>query len=278
MNSITTPAQSDVFSFRRLYWFARKEILENWKINLLSLVAILAVNVSYYAIAYQGFTYLNDQELSTSDIGTKRILALTLMMGVLVVANRSFHYFSTKAQTISALSVPISTLERMTWFLIFTFPVFISVAFVIGKCVSWLATPIFKASFPTLGTAVVQSATSGNGDHTGTFLITTLVLLSALGGIKLGRASFLKTLGIAIAAYFGLTAFNSLLIKYLLAGKPNVVFNGNSIFSPMPVSIWQGSITKNLISSYQNVSQYWLYCLPVLLLVTIYFQIKDKQV
>jgi hypothetical protein len=274
----TTILQSDVFSFRRLYWFARKEILENWKVNLLSLVAILAVNVGYYAIAYQGFTFLDKKSLSTNDIGTNNALSLTVIIGVLFVADRSFHYFSTKPKTIAALTTPVSVIERMAWFIIYTFPIFISAAFVIWKCVSWLSIPIFKAAFPTLGTAVVQSATSGNSDHTGAFLITTMVLLLALGGIALGRVSFLKTLAITIAAYFGLTALNSLFIRYLLANKPTIIFNSNTIFTPTPVFVWQGSITKSLESSYENVGQYWLYCLPVLLLVTIYFKIKDKEV
>jgi hypothetical protein len=275
MNTIT---QSDVFSFRRLYWFARKEILENWKTNLLSLAAILAINVGYYAIEYQGYKFLDKKGLSTSEIGTKIAFALTVIIGVLVVADQSFQYFSTKPKTIAAFTTPVSVLERMAWFLIYTFPIFISAAFIVWKCVSWVAIPIFEAAFPTLGSAIVHSPTVVQSDYDFTFIMAALILIAALGGITLGRISFLKTLSIGIIAITALTAINSLLIRFLLVGKPDIIWNSNSIFTNPSVSIWQGSITKYLVSSYENIGQYWLYCLPVLLLVTIYFKIKDKEV
>jgi hypothetical protein len=274
MNTIT---QSDVFSFRRLYWFARKEILENWKINLLSLAAILAINVGYYVVDYQGYKFLDKKSLSMSEIETKNAFALTLIIGVLVVADRSFQYFSTKPKTIAALTTPVSVLERMAWFLIYTFPIFISAAFVIWKCVSWVAISIFKATFPTLGSAIVHSTTVAQSNNDFTFIMAALILIAALGGITLGRVSFLKTLSIGIIAITTITVVNSLLIRFLLTGKPDIIWNSNSIFTNPSVSIWQGS-TKYLKSSYENIGQYWLYCLPVLLLVTIYFKIKDKEV
>ncbi len=277
MNTISIiPAQSDIFSFQRLYWFARKEILENWKVNLLSLVGLLAINVGYYVVTYLSFKYSNI-DLNKADIDSNVVFGLTVIMGMLVVANRSFHYFSTKSQTMSALTTPVSVLERIAWFLVFTFPVFISAAFIIWKGVTWVAIPVFKATFPTLGTAVANATSTAPFPFYEVCLIISIILISALGEIKLGRNSFLKVVA-CLMLFFGATSFLNLqIVKLLLAGKPHVTISSATFIRPL-VEISKDNTFITLTSAYQDIPQYWLYCLPLLLLVTIYYAIKDKEI
>lgn len=276
MNTTINSTQSDVFSFQRLYWFARKEILENWKVSLLSLAGLLAINIGYYVIIYLSFKYSNI-DLNKADIDSTFVFGLTVIIGLLIVANRSFHYFSTKSQTMSALTTPVSVLERIAWFLIFTFPVFISAAFIIWKGVTWVAIPVFKAAFPTLGTAVANTTNAPLFTFYGICLIISIILISALGGIMMGRNSFLKIVACLVLFFGTIPILNSQIIKFLLANKPHVTINDRDFSNPS-VNISQDNTFTILESAYQDIAQYWLYCVPVLLLVTIYYAIKDKEI
>jgi hypothetical protein len=265
---------NNTLDLRRLRLYARKELRENWKVLLLGIMALVAANV------YVIFRDWQILELHKGDhyVDVYSFLILTISVSMWIVSAYMWRGFTTKNKTLTSLTLPISTLERLLFATIIMVPVVTLLCYVIWSCSWGIATPIFKQNFPN-----AKFIDNQHYWHHQYFVVISLLGAGAfmLGRITLGRLAALKTLGlIAVLLWLVFGMFQMQLLHLIIPNIKDLHIHGIVPWVPPSIEIKTSEIVRYQLSSTQEwfYHLWWVYCMPVLLWVVAYLKLKEKQV
>ena len=271
---------NNIFDFRRFGWYARKEFSENWKALALGIVASMALTA--FTI-YGRWQEIHNTENVVVSIETSESLLVMLALGIMFASSYVWRAFSNKKDTFSALTLPVSVLERFLFAWLVAVPLVALVSFVVSQTMWSLATPYFLRDFPKLIVEPVlqYSDHSSPPDNYGFVFYLCAPAVFMWGALTLGRLNFLKTLGISILAGI---LFLWLQDKHLAAIFPNV-FDVSSGF-PFPIGrpfiniqTTKEVFANNLVSTFEGVyGIWWIFIVPLVLYASIYLKLKEKEI
>jgi hypothetical protein len=264
---------NNTLDLRRLRLYARKELRENWKVLLLGIMALVAANVY---VVWTDWQFLHNPPFNIPVFYPYPNLFLTLSVSMWIVSAYMWRGFISKNKTLSALLLPVSTLERLLFATLIMLPLVILLCYVIWA-VSWqIAIPIFKEAFPKTKIHYPKEYLQNSY-----FMVLTVVGAGILmvGSITLGRMAVLKTIGLVVIMLWAVFWLLQTQLLHLII--PNIKDHGGVVpWIPPTIEIKTSEIVRYQLSSTQEwfYHLWWVFCLPVLLWVVAYLKLKEKQV
>jgi hypothetical protein len=269
---------NNTFDLRRFGLYARKEFRENWKAYTLFLIGIVVIQ---FALIYQLCDPMRDKfyykQLNHYTLNPYQTFFTSAILTLWLVGSYVFSFFSTSSKAQSTLTLPVSALERFSFAWIITLPVSLIIVAVLWE-LSWvLATPIIASSFPK---AIVDYKDKSHFFSASMVSIWLFVYSAAfmLGAVVFKKYNFLKTLATGVLALLTLYLLHQWVITIIL---PNV-----SEVTPLSFLGFRLLNVRTVSNPYLQLSStfelphtiWWAGCLPIILWVTTYLKIKEKEV
>ena len=271
---------NDIFDFRRFGWYARKEFSENWKALALGMVA--SVVVTSFSI-YGRWQSVKSGEQWDFKVDTTESLGVLLILGIMFASSYVWRAFSDSKDAFSALTLPVSVLERFVFAWLIAVPFVALISFVISQTLWSIAKPFFLQEFPNFKVEMVLENANLLSNLDWYFFVFCLTAPSLFmwGALTMGRLNFLKTLGIVF--------FTGLISIWLQDKHLATIFpNSADISSALPVPIRrpfiniqtnQGVYANNLVSTFEGIySIWWLLILPLVMYTSIFLKLKEKEI
>jgi hypothetical protein len=277
---------NDTFDIQRFGLYARQQFRENGKMYLYGLLALIAAHGwafdhEYYSMLNNYSAYLEKSVLASENYNLYNshdsFFGIAAVL-VLIMAAESLKYFAVKPRAIHHLTLPVSTAERFGYALLLALPITIAVSSLVWYVGDAFTFSMLSKQIPGLHRTQL---TFGGQPH----IILSVLFLSGcgaflLGAVTLSKFNFFKTLGVLLVL--------DLAIYFVQRVYFNAIFEGFDIsFAPIPWLAPFVSITPE-IDPHENIrlhsvnawvsTWWWAYTLPVLLLATTYFKMKEKQV
>lgn len=270
-------AMNNTFNIRRFGLYARKEFRENWKAYALGLVGLTAI-LGYNIFQEWGFVHTRYNIGNSYHVDIYPYLATIMGLAVWIAGSYSLKSFSTKKETLSALTVPVSSLERFLYAWIMTVPISMLVCYIIWKMAWFIAFPYSLSHIPKVK-IVFKSDIWSDNPYFSVFILGGSAAFM-WGALALGRLNFLKTLGILIVVGLLFEWGQNRLLKAIFPADFSINSYSSIPWLPQTAQIkYQGVYSSTFHSTFENIYGFWwILCVPLLLYVITYLKIKEKEV
>lgn len=269
---------NNTFDLRRFGLYARKEFRENWKVYALFLIGIVVIQ---FALIYQLCNPMRDQfyykQLNHYTLNPYQTFFTSASLTLWLVGSYVFSFFPTSSKAQSTLTLPVSALERFSFAWIITLPVSLIIVAVLWG-LSWvLATPIIASSFPKAIVDYKGKSYFFLASMVAVWLFTYFAAFM-LGAVVFKKYNFLKTLATGMLVLLVFYLVQQGVLTTILPNASEVTpfsFFGYPLLNVRTVS----NLHLQLGSTFELPHTiWWAGCLPIILWVTTYLKIKEKEV
>lgn len=254
------------FSLRRFGLLFRKHTVEHYKSYLMSLVVLVGAMVLLMSV----FMYLTKSPLKI-DYQAMFFVFFLLVAGT-VFTSTVFTDLGDKRQTIAALTLPASSLEKYLVGWVYSFPIFLLVFILTFYAVVSLL--IGMDSRVADGPEYVSLFSEDKKLYLAFLFFAVLHAASLVGAIFFNKGHFIKFAFIGFIAFFLLFTLNNQLLEGML---------DQELISSYPfgkVMLQEDNQLFSIAIPSQQEDLFWL--VPVVLAIivwaTAYFKLKEKQV
>ena len=276
---------NDIFDFRRFGWYARKELSENWRVMALSVVAVITI-IGYQV--YQEWRFVHSINYKNDYIvKTAWSFAVPVIIGIMMASSFVWKAFSNKKDTFSALTLPISVLERFVFAWLVAVPFTVGACFLLWKILWSIAAPLFLQDFPQLIIAPAFGSLANGGASWDESVPYASVLffcgsaLFMLGAVTLGKLNFFKTLGICTVLGIALFWLQMEHLEVIFPKAFKIHMNGPFPFIPPKIHVQssKGVYSNTLISTFEGIYRvWWVFVVPLVLYACVFFKLKEKEI